>query len=96
MKALDELRQPRPDTLAIMAKGLNMSEADFTGAAAGLTFADLDLNQYWLARQQDGKSRAEALFVEAGQLWRAENLSNAPTASEPYFNSGFAIEGTQP
>jgi NitT/TauT family transport system substrate-binding protein len=91
LKALDEVHNPRPDTSAMMARGLGMKEQDFRDAAGGVSFANLDRNRYWLGDTSEGTSRGESLFVRSAEIWRAENLSTAPLDAGPYFAPTFVL-----
>ncbi len=90
-RALDEVHEPRPDTMAIMAQGLGMPEQDFTGGAAGVAFADHGMNRTWLEAPAGQPSRGVTLFQTAGQIWRTEQLSQTPEDAARYFEPRFAL-----
>jgi NitT/TauT family transport system substrate-binding protein len=89
MRALDEIARPKTDTYSIMAKGLGMPEADFREGAIGVTFADRDMNWYWLGQNESGRSKSQDLFSEASNLWVSAGFKKAPGDESDYSTETF-------
>lgn len=78
LRAAEEVRQAKPETIAAIAKGFGVKDDEIEGMLAGLKIAGQAENAALLGGKSAADTKVGQLFVKASALWQSLGLVTKP------------------
>jgi NitT/TauT family transport system substrate-binding protein len=78
LRAAEDMRHPKPETIAAIAKGFGVKDDEIEGMLAGIKIAGQAENAALLGGKNAADTKVGQLFVKASTLWQSLGLVTTP------------------